>query len=56
MQLTQDHSSYSLISKSGGYIGDCIGDYYRAFKGDIRRLDYGSFTLLSTVPNAESIA
>ena len=27
----------------GGYIGDCIGDYYRAYKEDTRSLDYSSY-------------
>ena len=34
--------SYSLNSLKGGYIGDCIGDYYRGIKGDTRSLDYSS--------------
>ena len=26
--------SCSLNSLKGGYLWDCIGDYYRAYKGD----------------------
>ena len=35
--------SYSLNSLKGDYIGDSIGNYYRAYKGDTRSLDYGSY-------------
>ena len=27
------HMSYSLNSLKGGYIGDCIGHYYRGYQG-----------------------
>ena len=36
-----------LLSKllKGGLYRDCIGDYYRGFKGDTRSLDYSSCIL-----------
>ena len=36
---------YGLGSKllKGAYIGDCIGDYYRAYQGDTMRLEYSSY-------------
>ena len=37
------YMSFSLNSFCGGYIGDCIGDYYRVIKGDTRSLDYSSY-------------
>ena len=36
-----DYSLNSLVK--GGYIGDYMGKYYRAYSGDTRNLDYGSY-------------
>ena len=35
------YSLYKLLE--GGYIGDSIGEYYRAYKGDTRSLDDSSY-------------
>ena len=35
----QYHVSYRLNCLEGVYVGDDIGDYYRAHKGDMRSLD-----------------
>ena len=39
------HTSYSLNSLKGGYIGDYIGTTIRDIKGDTRSLDYSSYGL-----------
>ena len=39
------HTSYSLSSLKGGYIGDYIGTTIRDIKGDTRSLDYSSYGL-----------
>ena len=35
--------SHRLNSLNGGYLGEYIGDYYRAIKGDMWSLDYSSY-------------
>ena len=38
--------SYGLNSLKGAYIRDYMGDYYRAYQGDTRSLDYSSYEFL----------
>ena len=33
IQKVHKYVSYSLNSLKGGYMGDCIGDYYRGYSG-----------------------
>ena len=46
--LNLDPEPFELQSEflKGGYIGDYIGEYSRAYEGDTRSLDYGSFECL----------
>ena len=39
------HMNYNLNSLKVGYMGDYVGDYYRAYNGDTWSLDYGSYEL-----------
>ena len=40
--IARPYRSHSLDSLKGGYMGDCLGDYFRGYdeKGDRRSLDY----------------